>query len=50
MDAEYGVFRNGSDFTDEYTVTAHGTTKLTVVHTNVSVEVAKVIAMYEQWL
>ena len=50
MDAEYSVFGDGSDFTDEYTVTAHSTTKLTVVHTNASAEVAKVIAMYEQWL
>jgi hypothetical protein len=50
MDAEYGVFGDGSDYTDEYTVTAHGTTKLTVIHTNASAEVAKVIAMYERWL
>ena len=46
MDAEYGVFGDGSDFTDEYTITAHGTTKLMVVHTNASTEVDKVIAMY----
>ena len=50
MDAEYGVFGDGSDYTDKYTVIVHGTTKLTVIHTNASAEVAKVIAMYERWL
>lgn len=50
MDAEYGVFGDGSDFIHEYTVTAHGTTELMVIHINVLAEVSKVIAMYEQWL
>ena len=41
---------DGRDFPEHYTVCAHGTTDLTVVHTNVPEEAKKVLDMYSQWL